>query len=221
VLRDEDRSRILSLARDLPQVWNAETTTHAERKNLLRMLIRDVSLDLVDVPARQTRVRVLWQTGAVSDLMVERPPKSAWNAPQPGVPALIAELFAAGRSDEEIAIEIERRGLLAPRRKPWSARSVVDLRLRQGLRRDARVGPAQQLDGLLPLCGVAARLHVSTRTVRQWVERGLLTQVDGGRGKTRWFRLDEATIRRLETLRGRTTPVVGATPRSPRSKKAL
>ena len=55
-------------------------------------------------------MRVLWQTGAVSDLMVDRPPKSAWNAPQPEMLALIAELFTAGRSDDEIAIEVELNG---------------------------------------------------------------------------------------------------------------
>jgi hypothetical protein len=31
----DDRARVLALARDLPSVWNAKTTTHAERKNLL------------------------------------------------------------------------------------------------------------------------------------------------------------------------------------------
>jgi len=220
VLAPEDRAGIMSLARDLPEVWNAGTTTHAERKNLLRMLIRDVSLDLVDVPARQTHVRVLWQTGAVSDLMVDRPAKSAWSTPQPDMLALVAELFAAGKSDEEIAIEVERRGLLAPRRKAWSARSVVDLRLRLGLRRDGRVDPPQRVDGLLPLRRVAVRLGVSTRTVRRWVERGLLVQAGGGR-TTRLFCLDDATIRRLEALKSGATSAVGTPPRPARLKEAL
>jgi hypothetical protein len=217
-LTAEDRTAIMHLARDLPQVWNAETTTHTERKNLLRMLIRDVSLDLVDVPVRQTRVRVLWQTGAVSDLMVERPRKDAWNALRPEALTLIAELFAAGRSDEEIAIEVERRGLLPPGRKPWSARSVVEVRLRLGLRRDDRIPPAQRPDGLIPLRAVAQRFGVSTRTVRHWVESGLLCEVEGRPGHARWFRLDDATIRRLEALKGRTTSTVTA---PPRSKEAL
>src|SRR6185503_9650050 len=59
-------------ARNLSLVWNAPTTTHAERKNLLRMLVREVSLSPVDIPVRSTRVRLLWQTGAVSDFTVPR-----------------------------------------------------------------------------------------------------------------------------------------------------
>ena len=78
VLGDEDRARIMSLAKDLPRVWKAKTTTHAERKNLLRMLVREVSLSPVEIPARRTRVQVLWQTGAVTDFTVERPTKTTW-----------------------------------------------------------------------------------------------------------------------------------------------
>lgn len=220
VVSDEDRAQIMSLARDLPRIWNAETTTHAERKNLLRMLIREVSLHLVDVPSRQTRVRVLWQTGAVSDLLVERPPKSAWSLPRPEVPALIAELFAAGKSDDEIAAEVQRRGLLPARRKRWSAYSVRVLRLRQGLRRPARVRTeAQRSDGLLSLRGVAMRLGVSLRTVRHWVEQGLLVPTEQGRGRPRWFTMDDATLRRLEPLVRRVSS--GSRPRSPRREEAL
>jgi hypothetical protein len=221
VVTDEDRAQIMSLARDLPRIWNAETTTHAERKNLLRMLIREVALHLVDVPARQTRVRVLWQTGAVSDLLVERPPKSAWSLPRPEVPALIAELFAAGMSDDEIAVEVQRRGLLPARRKRWSAYSVRVLRLRQGLRRPARVrAEAQRSDGLLSLRGVATRLRVSIHTVRHWVEQGLLIPTERGRGRPRWFTLDDATVRRLEAL-ARRPESSGSRPRSPRREEAL
>jgi DNA invertase Pin-like site-specific DNA recombinase len=61
-LGDQDRARILALARDLPAVWRASTTTQAERKNLLRMVITDVTLSPIDAPARMTRVQVRWET---------------------------------------------------------------------------------------------------------------------------------------------------------------
>jgi hypothetical protein len=70
-LSEEDHTRILALAHDLPGVWNAPTTTHAERKNLLRVLVNEVLLSPVDAPTRSTRVQVLWQTGAVSEILVE------------------------------------------------------------------------------------------------------------------------------------------------------
>jgi hypothetical protein len=39
-----ERQRILALAQDLPTLWQADTTTYSERKQLLRCLIKDVTL---------------------------------------------------------------------------------------------------------------------------------------------------------------------------------
>jgi Recombinase zinc beta ribbon domain len=72
-LSESDRARVLALAKDLRQVWNAETTTHADRKNLLRMLVQQVTLTPIDVPERLTRIQVLWRTGAISDFTIPRP----------------------------------------------------------------------------------------------------------------------------------------------------
>jgi hypothetical protein len=54
-LGDQDHARILALARDLSAVWHASTTTQAERKNLLRIVITDVTLTPIDAPTRMTR----------------------------------------------------------------------------------------------------------------------------------------------------------------------
>ena len=38
------RQGILDVVHDLPAVWHAETTTHAERKHVVRLLMKDVML---------------------------------------------------------------------------------------------------------------------------------------------------------------------------------
>jgi hypothetical protein len=71
-LNDVDRQRILQLANDLPRLWNANATTDRDRKLLLRILIKEVSARAVDVP-NALRLRVLWHTGAIWEIQVERP----------------------------------------------------------------------------------------------------------------------------------------------------
>ena len=64
------RQRILALAHNVPVVWNAPTTSQAERKQLLRYLIKDVTLS-----RRETiiEVRIRWRTEALTDLIENEP----------------------------------------------------------------------------------------------------------------------------------------------------
>lgn len=76
-LSDLDRRRILQLATDLPKLWTAKTTEDRDRKLLLRLLIKDISVRAVDVPRPTLRVKVLWHTHAVTELEVDRPGRGA------------------------------------------------------------------------------------------------------------------------------------------------
>ncbi|MBI3845472.1 MAG: recombinase zinc beta ribbon domain-containing protein, partial [Planctomycetes bacterium] len=202
-LSAEDRSRILSLARDLPLVWNAATTTQAQRKNLLRLLVREVTITPIDVPERQTHLKVLWQTGAVGEFVVERA-----HGPRPYVPpaeavALIGTLFSQMKSDPEICAELNRRGLRTGANHPWGAGSVRKVRQQHGWR-GSRVPPHRRPDGLFSVRGVAHCLGVSEAVVSYWTQTGRLEAVaGGGRGQTLWFRLDPPTVKGLKAAKGR------------------
>ena len=80
-------------AQDLPAVWNAETTTHAERKNLLRMVVREVTVSPIEVPARQVRVPLQWQTEAVSDFTLPRKDKYTAQATPTATIDLLRDLY--------------------------------------------------------------------------------------------------------------------------------
>ena len=82
-LTELDRRRILDLASDLPKLWHAKTTENRDRKLLLRLLIKDVSIRAVDVPRRMLRARVLWHTHAVTELEIDRTRKPMKGEPVP------------------------------------------------------------------------------------------------------------------------------------------
>jgi DNA invertase Pin-like site-specific DNA recombinase len=208
-LTAEDQRQILALAKNLPAVWRADTTTHADRKNLLRMLIREVTLSPVEVPERQTWIQVLWQTGAVSDLVVPRP--DIYSAQATSSSALIAlhELVKTAQTDTEIADELNRRGLRTGYGRPWDTAAVRRLRYSQGLQRPTTSGrrtPDQREDGLYSVHGVARRLGVTPGQVRNWVTKGHLEPADGGGGpgSPLWFELDAKTTKALAERARRT-----------------
>ena len=204
-LSDEDRARILALAKDLPRVWNAASTTNAERKNLLRMLVREVTLSAVD-GERMTRVQLLWQTGAVSDFTVERRRRWATTTPDEAVESIRA-LVAKKKTDAQIAAALNARGLRTGHGNAWSSSSVQGLRLRRGLSSRADQPsmrpPERRADGMYSVRGVAARFGVTEGIVRYWVEKAWLVGVKDAGGRAWWFHLDRATVHRLEAAKMR------------------
>jgi hypothetical protein len=209
-LSEDDRARILALAQDLPRVWNAPTTTHAERKNLLRMLVKEVVLSPIEAPVRSTRIQVVWKTGAVTGVTVERPRGCVSPGTQPEVIDRIRVLVAEGKRDGEIADDLNRRRLRTVHDHAWTKSSVCATRARvrilrpSALRTRRRPCPLRRPDGLYSVRGVAARLGVPVGAARSWVQRGRLSSsAGGGSGRARWFELDRATILRLKALKVR------------------
>jgi hypothetical protein len=204
-LSEEDRTRILSVAKDLPAVWHAETTTHAERKHLLRMVVREVTVSPIEVPARLTRVQVLWQTGAVSTFTVPRKDKYMAQATPAETLALIRDRYITQKkSDEEIAAELNRRGLLTGLNHSWTVPAVRRARYGESIYRPspkARRPPDQRSDGLYSVHAVAARAGVKPAVIRYWARTGALEPVaHQGPGRPHWFTLDSTTIDRLQSL---------------------
>ena len=66
VLSPADRQEILALGENLPNLWRAPTTTHADRKQILRLLIKEVLVDRERAPG-QVWFQINWQTGASSE----------------------------------------------------------------------------------------------------------------------------------------------------------
>lgn len=203
-LTEEDRARLLALAKDLPAVWNAATTTHAERKNLLRMLVREVTVSPIEVPVRHSRVQLLWQTGAVSDFTVPRKDKYTAQATPKDTLALLRDLYTTEKKgDVEIAAELNRRGLYTGLNRLWTVAAVRRVRYDVGLYRPSpksRRPPDRSADGLYSVHAVAAQVGVKPGVIRFWARTGVLEPVaHGGPGWPHRFKLDGATVTRLHT----------------------
>lgn len=140
-LTDADRAAIRELARDLPAVWRAPTTTFADRKNLLRMVIREVALAPIDVPTRATHVRVLWQTDHVTEMQIRRPHPGGHDGTPAEAVDMIRNLAAANMTDAGIAAELARRGLRTATGATWSPRAVLKARFRWGVPKRQRHRP--------------------------------------------------------------------------------
>jgi hypothetical protein len=203
VLTEQHRASILALAKDLPRVWHAPSTTNADRKNLLRLVIRDVVLRPVDVPTRMTSIHIHWQTGATTELQIPRPGRGKHIATSHAAVRVIRKMTLEGHSVPDIARRLNEQGLRTGTGLEWTTQRVQAMRSTGKLTRNSteRI-PEQDAKGRYSVRGLSKLLGVSNRVIYYWANIGHLKgERRAGRGPW-WFSVDEATIHRL---RRRTT----------------
>jgi hypothetical protein len=109
-LTQADREAIVALGSDFPALWQAATPTNTERKQMLRLVIREVSVDSKRAEG-QVWVHINWHTGAQEQFWYQRRVSSyAVFAGTQALEQRVRELNAAGLMDAQIAATLEREG---------------------------------------------------------------------------------------------------------------
>jgi DNA invertase Pin-like site-specific DNA recombinase len=105
----EQKRQILQLGGDFPRLWAASTTAPRDRKRIVRLLVRDITVTKGPEP-RVVRLHIRWQGGATETLLVQLPQKraDATRYPSPFVER-IREL-AVNHHDDEIATLLRSEG---------------------------------------------------------------------------------------------------------------
>lgn len=189
-LSAEEETTIRRLAQDLPALWHAPTTTHAERKRLLRCLIQSVTLDSFS-QVGYTRILVLWHTGASSELSVPRP-RPGCRTPESSR-RRIQEL-AQTMTDDQIAQQLKAEGLPTARRGPWTPARVRVVRSKWRIASQKPYPPRQILprnQGFCSASEAAEQLHVSPGMVCDWYRRGRLVGYQERPRTGVWLRLTD------------------------------
>lgn len=195
---EADRAAILALGEDLPKVWNAATTTSADRKRLLRLIITSVVVD-----ARRERgrlwYRINWQTGATTEQWLTRHVHSYDTyALTKELQERVRTLNEQGKTDTEIAAELNAEGLLTAGGQRFSSKQVWMLRhqwkILTAMENGNSRNPVSWSDGTYSIAGAAARIGVTSGTIYTWVHTGRI-QGQQRKSGTRWkLALNECDI---------------------------
>ncbi len=175
-LTDEDRDDILALGEDLPQVWHAPSTTPADHKQILRLVIKEVIADRTRARGK-TWFQINWQTGAISEHWFIRQVHSYDEyADLEALEQRVRALHAEGKKDREIAEALNAEGFRTARRCLFSSASINHLRPRWGLTtvHTNEPNPVQWEDSTYSLRGASVVLGVSRGTIYNWLRSGRL-----------------------------------------------
>ena len=202
VLQAEDYKALEALASDLPTLWRSPTTRPEERKRILRLIIQEVLLD-----QKRSRgevwVKIIWQTGAVSEHRMLRRVHS-YNDDYADLDYLrdrIIQLNAEGLMDKQVAAVLNEEGVVSARQRPFTYENVWVLRKRWGLPavklNPIGANPPQWPDGSYSVQGAAAALGVTTQVIFDYLTKGLLTGRQIAKGQPWQIDLTTEQIDRL------------------------
>jgi hypothetical protein len=167
-LTSEQKSKVMALAKDVPRLWNAPTTQARDRKRMLRLLIKDITVER-ESGAHQALLHIRWQGDACTDLPVDLPLPVADRVRYPTEVIERVRELATDMHDKEIAEQLTREGRVSAKGQPYSVPIVAWIRWRYKI-------PAASMrsQGELTVKQVADRFGVSTHVVYYWIERGVL-----------------------------------------------
>lgn len=194
-----ERARILALARDLPALWNAATTTHAERKQLLGYLIHDVCLNRGET---MIEVSIRWQTEACTVLSVPRPPRSCDKRRTDAAVLARLRTLAADTTDGRIAEILDHEGFRSGTGQRFTTNIVKQLRCSYSIPSGCPDGPVAsaqgyRADGRCSSKVAADLLQVNVSTIAAWCQSGILDGIQSGPHGPWWIKLTPETINRL------------------------
>ena len=186
-----ERDRLLTIAADLPALWDAPSTSARDRKRLLRALIADITL-LPGADDEHARIGIRWHTGASEELTITRtgPGRTSAEAMD------IIRAKASTTTDAELAAELNAAGLRTGRGHRFDAAAVHRARNTHGIPAPRSAGAC---DGEITIGQLCATLGITKSAVYDWIRAGKLDahQTTAGRWHIRFDPAAQARCREL------------------------
>jgi hypothetical protein len=199
---------------DIPALWDAPTTTDADRKAIIRQIVERVTV-AVQGESERVQVTITWAGGVQTVGELVRPvARLEQLSYYPQLVERLQILAADGLSLAMIAQRLNEEGFRPPkRRERFGAQGVQELLRRLGRRpphqsrTERRGGPA---DGLSEhewwMADLARAVGMPTVTLFTWIRRGWVTGRQEAQPPRRWILwADEATLERLRERHRRPT----------------
>jgi DNA invertase Pin-like site-specific DNA recombinase len=185
------KEKILSLAKDLPHLWNLPTTKDKDRKRILRLLIKDITVEKLS-ELRQVILHVRWQGGACEDIKLDLPQKvfDKWRYPKEIIERV--KNFAHTLTDNQIAEKLNKDGLVSAKGSPFTKSIVSWIRYKYSVPSAELKRPEE-----LTVKQFSEKFGISLHVVYYWIAQGLLNVRRINSRAPYWIMLDSEKEKEL------------------------
>ena len=206
-LSPQEREQILSLAQDLPALWEADSTMPEDRQTIARLLLEQVTVT-VEGNTDHVDVELRWAGGFVSRHTLTRPVQTYEQLSNYGELIASVEVLRAQRKTlSEIAAALNAEGFHPPKRTSQFSKGILSHFLRE---RQAQTGTRSRLEsnerhlkaGEWWLADLASELSMPIATLHRWKCVGWVSSRKVMEAGGRWaIYADAGELERLSRLR--------------------
>jgi hypothetical protein len=185
------RDAVLALGQDLPRLWNVPTTSAKDRKRMLRLVLKDITITKA---TKAVTLQIRWHGGATEELTVPLRPKASeqWRH-DPALVERIREL-AQHANDEQMVEQLHQAGGETRKGNRLTVSAIRWIRFKHAI-------PVPNLKRAeeRTVSEVAAHFGVSHYVVYYWIERQHIParKLANPKGVAWFLTLDQETEQRL------------------------
>jgi len=165
---EEQKAELRTLARDLPRLWKAPTTKAKDRKRILRLLIKDITVEKLPTP-KQLILHVRWQGGAVQDIPVIVPPNRPDQIRYPHEIVERIRTMARDHTDAQIASTFNQEKIKSAKGATFTPSIIRWIRYKHRI-----LKPNLKRPNELTVSEVAKKFAISRYVVYYWIEHQIV-----------------------------------------------
>jgi len=198
---EEQKKQLMSLATDLPRLWKASTTNAKDRKRILRLLIKDITVEKFTT-SKQLVLHLRWQGGACEDIPVDIPPMYYEQIRYGNKIIEKVRALAKDHSNNQIASAFNHEKVKSATGRPFTAGMIGWIKYKHRIAGPTLKGPEE-----LTVKQVAKKFDVSTNVVYYWIKCKLIDARKLNKGSPYWVTIDSRKEQALFDRIGNTTKI--------------
>lgn len=190
----EDEQDILDLARRIPEVWNAPSSTPKEKKRIIRILIEDITV-LSEKRCSDFSIGIRFRSGKLEQLSLKKPLPCADRKRHTDDTISRIRDLASSMDDYEIANHLNQDGLTTPEGKSFTYAGVRWIRYKYSIS-----GPYQGNHQGISVAEAASLLGISTGKVYYGISAGRIPARKQHSGWPWEILIDDTNLESIKTL---------------------
>jgi DNA invertase Pin-like site-specific DNA recombinase len=187
----DKKDKVLKMGGSLVSLWTSKTTKEKDRKRILRLFIKDITVDC-NPEGKELLLSIRWQGGAIEKLKLDRPLKihEKWKHSS----ELIEKVKELSKTmnDRSIVKFFSDQGQKTNKGNPFTIGCIKWIRYKHSI-------PTSRgkRDGDLSVKEIMAKYNVSYHVVNYWIKRKVVN-ARKETGSPWWITLNRQTEERLE-----------------------